>query len=408
MTGNGWAWASVVCVPSALAGAQTPCPPLIGVVEGPTGTGGSAALGVAVAAGVRLTTNEGPIDIDLLLDQAPTTCNNFLSYAQTGRYTGTMFHRSVPLSVQSPIGIIQAGGFRAPTAAVAQWPQGPSFLLPSQRVEPIPTFAPIALEHPLGNVRGAVSMARLSDPGSATSQFFINTVDNNSDAPGRRFSLDAVAGQPGREGYAVFGNVTAGTLAAVDAVRDRARFDLSALSTADGLGEVPLRQPFAEEPQLPLLPSHYERIESVQIRPTPLRQWRGWSPGAGWTFRWNRNGQDLIDGGRYSGTATPDLVIVQAASQDMGSYQCRVEGLPCGQTLNVSVYFSCPADMGVGGGQSGHDGVLDNNDVIAFIGRFFAGDPQADLGVAGGLSGSDGLFDSNDFIAFINHFFSGC
>ncbi|MBY0308300.1 MAG: hypothetical protein K2Q09_06130 [Phycisphaerales bacterium] len=68
----------------------------------------------------------------------------------------------------------------------------------------------------------------------------------------------------------------------------------------------------------------------------------------------------------------------------------------------------CPADIGRAGGLPGSDGALDNNDFIAFIGAFFAGEPLADRGSAGGLPGSDGAFDNNDFIVFINQFFGGC
>jgi hypothetical protein len=69
---------------------------------------------------------------------------------------------------------------------------------------------------------------------------------------------------------------------------------------------------------------------------------------------------------------------------------------------------SCGADLGSAGGVSGADGLLNNNDFIAFINAFFAVDAAADLGEAGGLAGHDGQFDNNDFIAFINLFFAGC
>jgi hypothetical protein len=68
----------------------------------------------------------------------------------------------------------------------------------------------------------------------------------------------------------------------------------------------------------------------------------------------------------------------------------------------------CVADVGAAGGQPGNDGVLDNNDFIAFITYFFNTDPHADVGSSGGLAGSDGLYDNNDFIAFINAYFAGC
>jgi hypothetical protein len=66
------------------------------------------------------------------------------------------------------------------------------------------------------------------------------------------------------------------------------------------------------------------------------------------------------------------------------------------------------ADVGGAGGVAGADGVLDNNDFIAFINLFFASNPIADLGRAGGLTPGDGVYDNNDFIAFINFFFAPC
>ncbi|MFT3683523.1 MAG: GC-type dockerin domain-anchored protein [Phycisphaerales bacterium] len=69
---------------------------------------------------------------------------------------------------------------------------------------------------------------------------------------------------------------------------------------------------------------------------------------------------------------------------------------------------SCPADLGAAGGVAGHDGMLDNNDFIAFINHFFNQNAAADVGVAGGGYGHDGAWDNNDFIAFINLFFNGC
>ena len=69
---------------------------------------------------------------------------------------------------------------------------------------------------------------------------------------------------------------------------------------------------------------------------------------------------------------------------------------------------TCAADLGSAGGVRGSDGVLDNNDFIAFIDAFFNGDAVADMGSAGGLPGADGAFDNNDFIVFIDRFFIGC
>jgi hypothetical protein len=68
----------------------------------------------------------------------------------------------------------------------------------------------------------------------------------------------------------------------------------------------------------------------------------------------------------------------------------------------------CPADIGSTGGAPGSDGVLDNNDFVVFIDRFFAHAPGADVGSTGGVHGSDGAWDNNDFIVFIDQFFAGC
>ena len=68
----------------------------------------------------------------------------------------------------------------------------------------------------------------------------------------------------------------------------------------------------------------------------------------------------------------------------------------------------CPADLGAQGGVPGQDGILDNNDFIAFIDYFFEQNPLADRGVQGGIAGQDAQFDNNDFIVFIDQFFDGC
>jgi hypothetical protein len=66
------------------------------------------------------------------------------------------------------------------------------------------------------------------------------------------------------------------------------------------------------------------------------------------------------------------------------------------------------ADMGTQGGQAGFDGLLDNNDFVVFINRFFNNDLGADLGSQGGIPTPDGMLDNNDFVVFIDLFFTGC
>ena len=124
----------------------------------------------------------GEIVLTLAPDKTPVTVGNFLDYVNSGFYTGTVFHRV------SPGFVVQGGGYTAPLDANNQTLK--------------PTNAPIPLEVGTGlsNTQWTIAMARTSDPASATSQFFINLVDNSG-------SLD-----PGLSaGYAVFGTVTSGT-----------------------------------------------------------------------------------------------------------------------------------------------------------------------------------------------------
>jgi peptidyl-prolyl cis-trans isomerase A (cyclophilin A) len=137
---------------------------------------------------VTFNTSMGSFQALLYDDVAPVTVANFLAYVEAQRYQGSIVHRAVPGFV------IQGGGYyqmsTAPEAAV-------------------PTFAPIPLEHPYGNVRGALSMARTTDPNSASSQWFINLVDNPF------LDADVATGRPG---YAVFGEILGSGMSVVDAI----------------------------------------------------------------------------------------------------------------------------------------------------------------------------------------------
>ncbi|MAR11473.1 MAG: peptidylprolyl isomerase [Blastopirellula sp.] len=129
---------------------------------------------------VEMKTNLGTIEIELNTAKAPKTVKNFLQYAKSKHYDGTIFHRVIDGFM------IQGGGF-------AKKPEG---------IEEKATAAPVENEakNGLKNQRGTIAMARTSAPHSATSQFFINVKDNaNLDFP----SFDGW-------GYAVFGRVTKG------------------------------------------------------------------------------------------------------------------------------------------------------------------------------------------------------
>ena len=128
----------------------------------------------------------GSIVITLAPDKTPLTVDNFLAYVNTGFYDGTVFHRL------SPGFVVQGGGYVAP--------------VDNNTPTAKPTKAPIALEvnKGLSNTQWTIAMARDKDQvDSATSQFFINLVDNSA-------SLDPrpIINGPG---YAVFGTVSSGT-----------------------------------------------------------------------------------------------------------------------------------------------------------------------------------------------------
>ena len=138
---------------------------------------------------VTFETTMGSIVIELFEDDAPITTKNFLDYANSGFYDGTLFHRVIPGFV------IQGGGLETGMKNKSGNP-------------------PIQNEANNGqkNLKWSLSMARTSDPHSATSQFFIN-LENNS-------SLDHTAETPQGWGYAVFGTVIEGfeTVEAIAAV----------------------------------------------------------------------------------------------------------------------------------------------------------------------------------------------
>jgi peptidyl-prolyl cis-trans isomerase B (cyclophilin B) len=136
---------------------------------------------------VEIKTSKGIIIIELDPKAAPKTVENFLSYVNEGTYDGTIFHRVIKDFM------IQGGGFM------------PQMV---QRK----TKAPVVNEadNGLKNLRGTIAMARTMEPHSATSQFFINTVDNSF--------LDHTAKNARGWGYCVFGKVVDG-MDTVDEIR---------------------------------------------------------------------------------------------------------------------------------------------------------------------------------------------
>lgn len=134
---------------------------------------------------VVMKTSMGEIHLDLYPEKAPASVENFVNYAQSGYYDGTIFHRVISNFM------IQGGGF-------------------TPDMQKKSTGNPVQNEanNGLSNRRGTIAMARLPQPHSATSQFFIN-VQNN-------MNLDYKGGNDW--GYAVFGQVTEG-MNVVDDIR---------------------------------------------------------------------------------------------------------------------------------------------------------------------------------------------
>lgn len=161
-----------------------------------------------------LHTSMGDITLQLYADKAPISVENFIHYATSGFYDGTIFHRVISHFM------IQGGGF-------------------SVDMQQKPTAEPILNEanNGLSNTRGTIAMARSAHPHSATAQFFINVQDNQN----LNYTGD---GSSQAWGYAVFGTVTAG-MDVVDAIR--------AVETTT----IP---PYADVPKTPLL---IERVEIV-------------------------------------------------------------------------------------------------------------------------------------------------
>ncbi|GGX09664.1 peptidyl-prolyl cis-trans isomerase B [Pigmentiphaga litoralis] len=140
----------------------------------------AAPTGAALAGPqVALTTSAGVVVIELDDQKAPATTANFLHYVNAGHYNGTIFHRVIPNFM------VQGGGF---TADMGE----------KKTREPIRNEASNGLK----NDKYTVSMARTSDPQSATAQFFINTADNAF--------LNYRAATASGYGYAVFGKVVQG------------------------------------------------------------------------------------------------------------------------------------------------------------------------------------------------------
>ena len=137
---------------------------------------------------VLLETSMGNITIELFKEKAPITVRNFLGYVKEGFYDGLIFHRVIKDFM------VQGGGM---SESLEQ--KKPKFAIKNEAT------------NGLSNTRGTLAMARTSVVDSATSQFFINTVDN--------LFLNHKGKQPDSFGYCVFGQVVEG-MDVVDKIRE--------------------------------------------------------------------------------------------------------------------------------------------------------------------------------------------
>lgn len=163
---------------------------------------------IANATTVQIQTVLGDIEVNLFDKQTPKTVENFLAYVESGAYSDSIIHRSVPDF------IVQGGGFEFNEA----WP--PIAIPQSPTVVNEPVFS---------NVRGTIAMAKPgNNPNSATNQWFINLKNNSG-------NLDNQNG-----GFTVFGQVTGNGMAIIDAIAALPRPYLDQINTSV-FAEIPLR-----------------------------------------------------------------------------------------------------------------------------------------------------------------------
>ncbi len=151
---------------------------------------------------VQIETSHGEIILELDRVKAPVSVENFINYANTGHYDGTIFHRVIKGFM------IQGGGL---TTDMQEKPTGKAIINEAT--------------NKLKNKTGTVAMGRTAEINSATTQFFINTEDNKD--------LDHGGLQPEMYGYAVFGQVVDG----MDVVYT---IEQQATTSTEGYDDVPV------------------------------------------------------------------------------------------------------------------------------------------------------------------------
>lgn len=207
----------------------------------------SVALAVipqdAEATIVEFQTSLGNFEVNLYDNATPATVTNFLDYVNNGRYSDSIYHRSVPGF------IVQGGGFIY------------NLSLPLNDVITVPA---VTNEPELSNVRGTIAMAKLgNDPNSATSQWFFNLADNSA-------NLDVQNG-----GFTVFGEVVGNGMDVIDAIAA-----LPIYNFGGATGELPLQDYSAADFAANVEPdsTNFVLISAVVVTDTTVDSAAGLNP----------------------------------------------------------------------------------------------------------------------------------
>ncbi len=204
---------------------------------------------------VRMQTSLGAIDVNLYDASAPRTVTNFMAYVNSGAYRNSFVHRSVPGFV------IQGGGFLWSDLAAT--------------VIGIPENAPVANEFSITrlNKRGTIAMAKGATPDSATSQWFINLVDNSF--------LDTQNG-----GFTVFGEVSPRSMAVVDAIAA-----LQRVNAGDPFAELPIVGTITNNT---LQKSNFVIFSAVVAAPNYQGMWWAGQSESGWGMNLTQHGNIIF------------------------------------------------------------------------------------------------------------------
>lgn len=260
-------------------------------------------------------TSLGVIDIELFDSAAPTTVANFLAYANSGDYNNSGFHRSVPGF------ILQGGGYT--------WDSS------NNTFKTIPSRGPIINEFSASrsNVRGTIAMAKLGgDPNSASSQWFINLGDNAA-------NLDTQNG-----GFTVFGQVTAASMAVVDAIAA-----LPIVSAGGAFSSLPV----LSVPSTGVL--HQENLVLINAMSTAAVVWPQsgywWNPAeAGRGFVIEKRGANIFFAGfLYEGSGRSTWLVASGAMAANGKgFSGKLDSYSGGQTLTGA--WKAPLRQAAAGG----------------------------------------------------------